>query len=595
MGRIERSENNLFSWPKGAYVRNKRYLYINTGNKYVSPSMKKDKGTRGYTGHDSLCIGVLQDPEHPETRKFYANKNYLLRQTPVELPEPPKFSSSISVGLTTWIREVSIQSGLADDLTKAFGDNDTSLIMDMAAYMLSKESAVMQHFPAWARDHELFSEDIPDDTFLGQFLRNNLTLPKIKQFREYWATRNIGDGKIFLCYDSTNVNCQAEGVFIVQKGHAKDNADLNQVNTDYVVRQSDGLPLTYLHSPGSVNDIAQASEMLKFIAKIKELSGKDVKLCLVCDRGYISEKNLKHMDSKGLEYIMMLRTSFRKYNELADAVVDKIRSYKNELLNADNEERYGLTTDCTLYDDGPACKAQIIWSARRYNFKRKSVTAHIEAEREILDSFISENKDNALEEKDLKWVPPYFDLKISEGIKQVEKKKRGRGTGTKTVAVKTVTVTGYDDNEDGINRQYQKAGLAILVTRAAMTVQETNDAYAKRDCVEKVFQALKSHLGMDKIGVTTEEAMHGKGLVWFVASILHALMFNGTKNLRSVDRKNFTVPAMIDQLEAIKADQNLSTGKRERRFKLTSRQQKILNQWKINEAFIDDRIASISE
>ena len=72
------------------------------------------------------------------------------------------------------------------------------------------------------------------------------------------------------------------------------------------------------------------------------------------------------MDSKGLEYIMMLRTSFRKYNELADAVVDKIRSYKNELLNADNEERYGLTTDCTLYDDGPACKAQIIWSARRY-------------------------------------------------------------------------------------------------------------------------------------------------------------------------------------------------------------------------------------
>ena len=52
---------------------------------------------------------------------------------------------------------------------------------------------------------------------------------------------------------------------------------------------------------------------------------------------------------------------------------------------------------------------------------------------------------------------------------------------------------------------------------------------------------------------------------------------------------------MIDQLEAIKADQNLSTGKRERRFKLTSRQQKILNQWKINEAFIDDRIASISE
>ena len=177
--------------------------------------MKKDKGTRGYTGHDSLCIGVLHDPEHPETRKFYANKNYLLRQTPVELPEPPKFSSSISVGLTTWIREVSIQSGLADDLTKAFGDNDTSLIMDMAAYMLSKESAVMQHFPAWARDHELFSEDIPDDTFLGQFLRNNLTLPKIKQFREYAYRQRRFTMKLGV----TGTGCRKMEVIIHDLGH----------------------------------------------------------------------------------------------------------------------------------------------------------------------------------------------------------------------------------------------------------------------------------------------------------------------------------------------------------------------------------------
>jgi hypothetical protein len=42
-----------------------------------------------------------------------------------------------------------------------------------------------------------------------------------------------------------------------------------------------------------------------------------------------------------------------------------------------------------------------------------------------------------------------------------------------------------------------------------MTVQETNDAYAKKDCFEKVFQALKNHIGMDKIGVTSR-----RGYVW---------------------------------------------------------------------------------
>jgi transposase len=133
------------------------------------------------------------------------------------------------------------------------------------------------------------------------------------------------------------------------------------------------------------------------------------------------------------------------------------------------------------------------------------------------------------------------------------------------------------------------------MTSAKMTAQETNDYYSKRDCVEKTFQALKSHLGMDKIGVTTEEAMHGKGLVWFVASILHAILFNKTSALRTTERKCFTVPAMIDQLEAIKADKNLSTGKRERRYKLTNKQKQILNFWDLDEVQIDQKIASISE
>ena len=594
MARIDRSESNLFPWPKGAYIRNKSYVYINTSNKYVSPSEKKEKGTRGYTGHDSICIGVTFDPKRPSIKKLYANPNYRATLIPVELPDPPKVADSLAIGLTCWIAEASDQSGLTEKLTAAFGEIETQLILDLAAYMLSKESAVMQHFPAWAREHVLFSADIRDDTFIGQFLKGILTIPRIKQFRESWAVHNIGDGRIYLCYDSTNVNCQAEGVFIVQRGHAKDDPTLAQVNTDYVIRQSDGLPLTYLHSPGSVSDIAQASEMIRFISRIKKLSGKDVNLCLICDRGYISETNLKHMDEAGLEYILMLRTNFSKFDELADSVIDIIKSYKYELYNEDGDERYGLTRECILYEDGPACCAQIIWSAERYRSKRESVKNTITAERTKLETFIAENKGKSFERKDLKWIPTYFQLRLEKGESRYEeKKKRGRWGGTKTVEIETVKVTGYTDDEAAINRLYLKSGIMITISRNQMTAQEANDAYAKRDCVEKTFEALKSHLGMDKIGVTTEEAMHGKGLVWFVASILHALLFNATSSLRAADRKHFTVPAMIDQMEAIKADRNLATGKRERRYKLTSKQQKIFHFWKIDEETVDERIAAI--
>ncbi len=215
-------------------------------------------------------------------------------------------------------------------------------------------------------------------------------------------------------------------------------------------------------------------------------------------------------------------------------------------------------------------------------------------ERAKLESFITGNAGNSFEKEELEWIPPYFRLNLEPGEpKKVEKKKRGRGIGTKVVEIPTFKVVGYEDDESAINRLYQKAGIMIMITRDKMTTQESNDAYGKRECVEKTFQALKSHLGMDKIGVTTEEAMHGKGLVWFVASIFHALLFNMTTPFRATDRKNYTVPAMVDQLEAIKADKNLTTGKRQRRYKLTRKQQNILRAWNIDEAMVDNRIAEL--
>ena len=237
-----------------------------------------------------------------------------------------------------------------------------------------------------------------------------------------------------------------------------------------------------------------------------------------------------------------------------------------------------------------------MWSNERYLSQRGEVAGRIRAEREKLEAFIATNEGKSFLPEALEWIPHYFKLRTSPGVPVTEeRKKRGRGKGTKTVTVETWKVNGYEDDETAINRLYQKAGIVILVTSDHLTAQETLAAYSKRDCVEKTFQALKSHLGMDKIGVTTEESMHGKGLVWFVASILHAIMFARTSPLRSTDRKHYTVPAMIEELEAIKADKDLKSNKRNRRYKLTRRQQNILKFWEIDEAYIDEEIASLRE
>lgn len=66
VGRISRTDDNLFPFPKGAFVVNGRYVYINTGNRYVSRDERKTPGERGYTGHDQACIGALMNPGDTE-------------------------------------------------------------------------------------------------------------------------------------------------------------------------------------------------------------------------------------------------------------------------------------------------------------------------------------------------------------------------------------------------------------------------------------------------------------------------------------------------------------------------------------------------
>ena len=81
----------------------------------------------------------------------------------------------------------------------------------------------------------------------------------------------------------------------------------------------------------------------------------------------------------------------------------------------------------------------------------------------------------------------------------------------------------------------------------------------QKNCEECVFTSLKSSLGMDVIGVYSDDSIHGKSLIWFVASIMYALISICVSKQREKDRKNFTVPAVICSLREISADRNLNT------------------------------------
>lgn len=577
--RIRREEDNLFDLPAGANITKSNAVYINNGSYRVEPGDER----RPYTSHKKLCIGVAQlDLNGKPTKKMYANMNYHLLFNKEMLPEPPKWADSLSVGPRLLTESICDAFDLLKILVEVFGSDNAALIMDLATYMLVEEKAVFQHYPSWARRHVLYSGAVRSDSYISEFLSEEITFSRIDLFKRKWASHHLGNGNVYFCYDSTNTNCQADGVYLVQKGHAKDDPSLMQVNTDYVVRQEDGLPFTFMEFPGSIVDVKEASEMIGFLGQLCE--GKQVKVTLVCDRGYISEENITTFDNEGIAFLLMLKSNMNDHRRI-------LEEYANEVKNQyacyiEEFDEFGKTIESTLFDDTTVRYFHLIWNQNLEGKHRAKLLKTIKSKRSELQKAV--DRKTKYTEDNIKHMPPWFTL-TTENAGTIKVKSRG-----KTREVPAYIITGFQENINAISQGLNECGFYLLVTSEKMSVLEARIAYSKRDCVEKVFQALKSSLGMDQIGVGSDDNLQGKSLIWFVAAILHSVLFINTCTLRVKDNKSYTVPAEIDKLDSIVADRNLITNKYVRRYTLDKKQNEIFKACGMTLTRLDEIIDAIA-
>ena len=576
MAKIQRTEDNIFDIPAGANIVKSGAVYINGSNYRVEP---KD-GRKAYTSHKKICIGVIVDDKKV---RMYGNSSYYQLFKKLELPDPPAKADSVSVGPRIVTEALSDDCKLIEILAEVFGENDAALIMDLAMYMLVEEKAVFQHYPSWARRHALYSKVIRNDSYISEFLGESITFSRIDLFRQKWAKEHIGNGNVYLCYDSTNTNSQAEGVFIVQKGHAKDDPTLMQVNTDYVVRQEDGLPYTFMEFPGSINDMTEASEMINYLKKLTD--GADMRITLVCDRGYISEDNVGLMDKNGISFLLMLKSNMNDHVHILDKFCHKVKNRYEHYM--EEFEEFGITIKHRLFGTEPARWFHLIWNPVLEGKHRKKLLSGIERKRKEIQKDVERKV--KLSPDDIRNLPAWFTYEF-EDAEDIIAQSRGRG-GKKQV--KSKVITKFEDDNDEIARHLERCGFYILVTSDEMDTTEARRAYSKRDCVEKVFQALKSSLGMDEIGVASDDNLHGKSLIWFVAAILHSMLFTKTEGLRIKDRKTYTVPSQIDKIDEVVADRNLNDNSYMRRYKPDKRQGNIFKSCGVKIEDIDEYIKAM--
>ena len=274
-----------------------RYVYYEYSREY-DPSKQ-------YTNVKRVTIGkVLPEDEN----KMRPNENFRKYFPEVEQPEEKTVScrsSCLKTGAYMIIDKAAKDLELDTKLQDSFGAKAAGIMLDLAAYSIITEGNAAQYYPDYAYNHPLFTPDMKcySDSFISDFLRS-IKENQRQDFLDQWNADRCKRERIYISYDSTNKNCQAGDIDIVEFGAAKVDAGLPIFNYAVGYDVNNREPLMYEKYSGSINDVSQLQFM---VDKIKGYGYKNIGFIL--DRGYFSKDNLSYMDSSGFSFIIMVKQS----------------------------------------------------------------------------------------------------------------------------------------------------------------------------------------------------------------------------------------------------------------------------------------------
>ena len=478
--------------------------------------------SRKYTFPKRVTIGKLSDTD-PELMK--PNQNFLKYFPDAELPESKNRTSRSScfrVGTYFVLRKIIEECSLNDILGKYFGSRDMGLFLDLAVYSIIAENNAAQYYPDYTYNHPLFTEKMKQysDSTVLDFL-NSVTDDQSTGFLNSWnETRNHRE-KIYISYDSTNKNCQAGDIEMVEFGHPK--VDVGQPVFNYAVAYDthNQEPLFYEKYPGSLNDISQLQFMLD-----KAFGYGYKKIGFILDRGYFSCENIQYMDKCGYSFVIMVRGMASLVNEL---VLEHKGTFESKRVNNIYEYGvYGKTVKHRLYaGDKNERYFHLYHSISKESAERAGIENRLNQMTLYLKKYQNKVKEFG------PGFEKYFNLHYDE---------------------KTQAFVLPEERCSVVERELDLAGYFCIITSEKMSAKEAIELYKSRDTSEKLFRGDKSYLGNKSIRVYSEESARAKIFVEFVAMILRCKMYTKLKEeMKKLEKKpNYmTVPAALKELEKI--------------------------------------------
>ena len=453
------------------------------------------------------------------------NQNFLKYFPDADLPDEKDRttrSSCLRIGAYIVIRKIIDDYKIPEMLGEYFEEKDIGLLLDLAAYSIISENNAGQYYPDYAYNHPLFTQGmkIYSDSKVSDFLRM-ITDDQSVGFLNAWNESKNHQEKIYLSYDSTNKNCQAGDIEMVEYGKAKVDNGLPIFNYAIAYDTKNKEPLFYETYPGSINDVSQLQYM---IDRAKGYGYK--KIGFILDRGYFSKKNIEYMEESGYSFVIMVKGMASFVNDL---ILENKGKFESKRIHNISEHRvYGMTVKKKLYLSDERDRYFHIYHS---SFKESAEREIIESKIEQMANFLKKNANKAKEFGP--GIEKYFELYYDEAKKNF------------LFAVEKASV---------IEAEMALSGYFVIVTSEKMTAKEAISLYKRRDASEKLFRGDKSYLGNKSLRVYSDESASSKIFIEFIALIIRSKIYTALKGeMKNLDKKpNYmTVPAAIKELQKI--------------------------------------------
>lgn len=518
-----------------------------------------------YTTVSRATIGKLSKAD---TTMMQPNQNFLKYFPDAELPEEKDRtlrSSCLRIGAYIVLKKIINDYNIPDMLSEYFEEKDLGLFLDLAVYSIIAENNAGQYYPDYAYNHPLFTQKmrIYSDSKVSDFL-GSMTGGQSVGFLNDWNEKRNHREKIYFSYDSTNKNCQAGNIEMVEYGKAKVDSGLPIFNYALAYDTTNREPLFYETYPGSINDVSQLQFM---IDKAKGYGYK--KIGFILDRGYFSKSNIEYMDKCGYSFIIMVKGMASFVNQL---ILENKGTFESKRIYNISEYRvYGMTVKKKLYvTDEKDRYFHIFHSSFKESAEREKIESKIEQMTKYLKRFSNTVKEFGPGYE--KYFELYYDEEEKNFMFQTEK-------------------ASVIESEMGL------CGYFVIITSQKMTAKEAINLYKSRDASEKLFRGDKSYLGNKSIRVHSDESASAKIFIEFIALIIRSKIYTCLKDeMKNIEKKpNYmTVPAALKELEKIEMVRQLDNVYR-LDHAVTATQKKILKAFGMDAAYVKYRATEIGE